>query len=42
MYVQLNLAMITVHFNYARRRLDSLWLMSDGQIGRQKQDKRGT
>ena len=35
MFVQFNLAMITIHFNYAKRRLDILKLlsMSDGRIG---------
>ena len=41
--VQLNLAMITVHFNYAKQRLDILKLlsMSDWRIGCRKQVKRG-
>ena len=40
--VQLNLAMITVHLNYAKRKFDILNLlsMSDGRIGRLKQVKR--
>ena len=40
----LNLAMITVHFNYAERQLDILRLfsMSDRRIGRHKQVKRAT
>ena len=42
--VYLNLAMITVHLNYAKRRLDifKLLSMSDGRIGRHKQVKRAT
>ena len=40
--VQLNLAMITVHLNYAKRLFDILNLlsMSEGRIGRLKQVKR--
>ena len=40
--VQLNLSMITVHLNYAKRLLDILNLlsMSDGPIGRLQQVKR--
>ena len=40
--MQLNLAIITVHFNYAKRRLEILKLlsMSDGRIGRRKHVKR--
>ena len=42
--VQLNLATITVHLNYAKRRLDILKLlsMSDRRIGRRKQVKGAT
>lgn len=41
--IQLNLAMITVHVNYAKRRLDILRLlsMSDGRNGRHNLVKQG-
>ena len=39
---QLNLALITVQFNYAKRRLDilNIHFISDGRIGRLKQVNR--